>query len=102
MNLPLGRPFRLVPRGGPGLSCDSEGITLGGVPLARVWSDQGYRIPDARLGKLSIDWALLLKTIDTPQVRGFFDAVSEPDAVVIVRPSRLGGLYLLRRPTTMR
>jgi len=32
-------------------------------------NNQGYRIPDARLGKVSIDWSLILKTIDTAQVR---------------------------------
>ena len=29
--------YRLVPRGGPGLTCDSEGVALGGIPVA--WSD---------------------------------------------------------------
>src|SRR5580704_5250175 len=29
--------YRLVPRGGPGLTCDSEGVALGGITVA--WSD---------------------------------------------------------------
>ena len=31
--LSLGRWYRLVPRGGAGLSCDESGIALGPVPL---------------------------------------------------------------------
>ena len=48
MNLPLGRLYRLVPRGGPGLSCDADGVALGGVPLARVWSAAGRRQSEVR------------------------------------------------------
>jgi hypothetical protein len=39
MNLPLGRPFRLVDYGGPGLSCDENGVALGKVQL--VWRSMG-------------------------------------------------------------
>lgn len=39
MNLSLGRPFRLVPRGGPGLSCDDAGVALGDVELVRTQGD---------------------------------------------------------------
>ncbi len=35
MTLPHLRSFRLVARGGPGLSCDKDGVALGDVPL--VW-----------------------------------------------------------------
>lgn len=182
------RPFRLVLRGEPGLSCDEDGVALAGVQLVRaaenlgqadvrrveeLWEilrlaygpqspdvvqrchrglrraaaqleagdivrasleavmigfpdlapravaklaalaenitvnnrdvssrDLSYRIPDARLGNVSIDWTLIFKTISTPQIRGFFQADSEPDAVVIIRPSQLGrnSTYLIRRP----
>jgi len=62
---------------------------------------QTYRIPDARLGRVSFDWSLALKTISAPQIRGFFQADSEPEAVVIVRPSQLGrnATYLIPRPS---
>jgi hypothetical protein len=43
MNLPPGRPYRLVPRGGPGLSCDVDGVAFGDVSLVRVWSCDGRR-----------------------------------------------------------
>jgi hypothetical protein len=33
MNLPFGRHVRLVDRGGPGLSCDEDGVALGGIEL---------------------------------------------------------------------
>jgi hypothetical protein len=41
-----------------------------------------------------------LKTINSAQVRGFFRADSQPRAVVIIRPNRLGsgGAYLIPRP----
>src|ERR1700727_317975 len=41
MNLPPGRPFRLVTRGGPGLSCDDAGVALGGVELVRTVRSDG-------------------------------------------------------------
>jgi hypothetical protein len=36
MEVALQRPYRLMARGGPGLSCDDDGVALGGVDLARV------------------------------------------------------------------
>jgi hypothetical protein len=39
MVLEQNRFYRLVPRGGPGLACDAEGLTLAGVALAAVRSD---------------------------------------------------------------
>jgi hypothetical protein len=45
------------------------------------------------------DRSLTYKTISSPQIRGFFRADSQPRAVIIVRPSELGGFYLIRRPT---
>src|SRR5579883_1029121 len=54
MNLPLGRPFRLVARGEPGASCDKDGLALGGVPL--VWRDTSegrHRCEVRSLGDLS-------------------------------------------------
>ena len=57
-----------------------------------------FRIPDARLGDASFDWTLSSKTISAPQIRGFFRADLLPRAVVIIRPSELGGAYLIPRP----
>ena len=64
---------------------------------------QTYRIPDARLGRVSFDWSLALKTISAPQIRGFFQADSEPEAVIIVRPRQLGrdATYLIPRPSRL-
>ena len=53
-------------------------------------TDSTYRTPDARVGKVVYDWTLTRKTAGTPQVRGYFNADLKPDAVLIVRPSRLG------------
>jgi hypothetical protein len=39
MNAPLRHAYRLVPRGGAGLSFDENGLALGGVDLARVRQD---------------------------------------------------------------
>jgi hypothetical protein len=41
MNLSVGRPFHLVARGGPGLSCDDAGVALGGVELVRTARSDG-------------------------------------------------------------
>jgi hypothetical protein len=61
-----------------------------------------YRIPDARIGDISFDWTLSLKTMSSRQIKGFFDADARPKAVVIVRPSQYGNdtLYAIRRPIT--
>ncbi len=62
-----------------------------------------YRVPDAKVGKASFDWTLTLKTMSTPQVRGFFSADSQPSIVVIVRPTQLGpnSTYAISRPSTL-
>jgi len=39
MNIPLRHAYRLTERGGAGLSCDENGLALGGVDLARVRQD---------------------------------------------------------------
>jgi hypothetical protein len=59
-----------------------------------------YRIPDARIGDVVYDWTLSTKMPSDAQVRGFFSADSQPIAVVIIRPSQLGGygVYLIKRP----
>jgi hypothetical protein len=46
------------------------------------------------------DWTLSPKTISSAQIRGFFRADSQPRAVIIIRPSQLGGdsTYLIPRP----
>jgi hypothetical protein len=63
-------------------------------------SDQSYRRPDARVGKVSFDWSLVFKQFSSAQIRGFFRADSTPETVVIIRPSRLGGMtsYAIARP----
>jgi hypothetical protein len=62
--------------------------------------DQSYKVPDARIGNMSIDWTLTPKSLANAQVRGFFRADSAPDFVVIIRPSQLGGgrSYVITRP----
>ena len=66
-------------------------------------SDDGqtYRIPDARIRDVSFDWTLSLKTISSPQIRGFFSTYSWVGAVIIIRPSQFGGdyTYMIPRPT---
>lgn len=66
--------------------------------------NQSYRIPDARLGNVTIDWSIALKRVSDPQIRGFFEADSKPDAVVIIRPNELGpnSSYLITRPANLR
>lgn len=63
-----------------------------------------FRVPDARIGDISFDWTLSLKTILSQQIRGFFAADSRPIGVVIVRPSQLGrnSTYLIPRPAEPR
>jgi hypothetical protein len=63
-------------------------------------TDTTYRIPDARVGRLAIDMTLTRKTLTTPQIRGFFNSDFLPEAVIIVRPSQLGGgsTYVITRP----
>ena len=65
----------------------------------RTWT-----VPDARVGNISFDWTLTLKTIANPQIRGFFAADSRPGGVVIVRPTQLGAnnTYIIPRPTVLR
>jgi hypothetical protein len=63
-------------------------------------STKTYRVPDARIRDVTIDWTLVPKTIMTEQTRGFFRADSQPRAVVVIRPSQLGpnSTYLIPRP----
>jgi hypothetical protein len=63
-----------------------------------------YRIPDARVGDIVYDWTLESKDLSYPQVGAFFRTDSQPSAVIIIRPSRLGGdgTYLIRRPAKIR
>jgi len=65
---------------------------------------QGYRIPDARIGDITYDWTLTLKTFNgTPQIRDYFRTESRVRAVIIIRPSQLGrnSTYLIPRATGM-
>jgi hypothetical protein len=79
---------------GPG-----EDVTINNRDYETLESGQNYRVPDAKLEDVAFDWTLSLKTISSAQIRGFFRADSQPRAVIIIRPSELGGSYLLPRPT---
>ena len=63
-----------------------------------------YRIPDARIGNVSFDRTIGVKTEKTPQVRDFFDADSKPIGVVIVMPTQVNkdGAFYIPRPSTAR
>jgi hypothetical protein len=76
-------------------------VTINNRDYETSENDESCRIPDARLGDVSIEWTLVPKTISTPQIRGFFRADSQPRAVVIIRPSELGSgsIYLIPRPS---
>lgn len=65
-------------------------------------SDPSYRIPDAKLGNVVFDWTLSPKSAATPQIVGYFRADSQPDWVIIIRPSAFGpgNVYMIRRPKT--
>jgi hypothetical protein len=60
--------------------------------------DRTYTIPDARVGNAAFDATLAQKTFSMKQIRGFFGSDFEPQMVVIVRPSRAGGSYVIMRP----
>jgi hypothetical protein len=59
-----------------------------------------FRIPDARIGDIAIEWTLAPKTMASAQVRGFLRADAQPRGVIIVSPSQLGhdSPYLIPRP----
>jgi hypothetical protein len=84
---------------GPG-----EDITINNRDYETSENDSSYRIPDARLRDVTFEWTLSPKTISSPQIRGFFRADSQPRAVVIIRPSKLGpdSTYLIPRPAKLR
>lgn len=74
-------------------------ITINNRDYDSSASDAAYRIPDARIGRISFDWTLTRKLRESPQIRGFFSAESMPEAVVIVRPRQIGpdSSYLITR-----
>jgi len=77
----------------------STGATLPiGVNNRAYAADGSYRIPDLRVGNAAFDPTLSLKTASTPQVQGFFNAKFAPSSVTIVRPTALGGSYIIPRP----
>jgi hypothetical protein len=82
---------------GPG-----RNITINNRDYDTSGPEKTYTVPDARVGDVSFDWTLTLKTIATEQVRGFFAADSNPVATGIVRPTPLGGSYLIPRPAVLR
>ena len=57
--------------------------------------DGSYRIPDVRVGNAAFDATLSLKIASTPQVRGFFGASFQPRNVIVVRPTQMGGSYII-------
>ncbi|MBW6528454.1 hypothetical protein KZ813_16545 [Sphingomonas sp. RHCKR7] len=59
---------------------------------------QGYRIPDMRIGDVFFDVTLREKRMSDGQIRDFFRGRSRPSAIVIVRPVKEGGSYIIRRP----
>jgi hypothetical protein len=75
-------------------------ITINNWDPSAPESGSSRRIPDARIGRTSIDWTIADKTIATRQVREFFQTVSKPDEVIIIRPSQLsgGGVRFIPRP----
>jgi hypothetical protein len=81
----------------------SRGVSFGPRQYVTVNSrqyaaDGSYRIPDAQVGRVSMDWSLTAKTDSTPQVQGFFNARSSPVGVIIIRPTQVGGSYYIPRP----
>jgi hypothetical protein len=76
------------------------GVTINNRDYETSENGQSYRLSDLRIRDVSFDWTLWPKTISTPQIRGFFRADSQPRAVIIIRPSQLGGdnTYLIPRP----
>jgi hypothetical protein len=84
---------------GPG-----EDITVNSRDYETSENDTSYRIPDAGLRDITFEWTLSPKTISSPQIRGFFRADSQPRAVIVIRPSKLGpdSTYLIPRPARLR
>ena len=60
-------------------------------------ADGSFRIPDVRVGNAAFDATLSLKIASTPQVKGFFGASFQPRNVVVVRPTQMGGSYIIPR-----
>jgi hypothetical protein len=76
-------------------------ITINNRDYDTSGSKKTYKVPDARLGDVSFDWTLTMKMPFDRQIRGFFNADSQPWIVVIVRPADWGSTYLIRRPETL-
>jgi hypothetical protein len=81
-----------------------QNITINSRDYDSASSPRTFRIPDARVGDISFDWTLTLKTIASGQIRGFFFADAKPVGVIIVRPSQLKGdsIYFIPRPANLR
>jgi hypothetical protein len=71
MSTSLARSYRLVTRGGAGLACDKDGVTLGGVDLAHVRQGAGSVLRCEVRTPAEIAW--ILQAAYGPQ----------PDAVVL-------------------
>lgn len=61
-------------------------------------SERRYRLPDARVDDLALDASIREKTLRDEQVQGYFKGDFKPAHVAIVRPTQLGGSYLISRP----
>lgn len=89
---------------------DQYGIDAAGRGPVRVnrrendssGSELSFRLPDARVGDIAYDVTLTQKTLNTPQVRGFFNTDFKPSHVVIIRPHQVGlhASYVITRPET--
>ena len=82
---------------------NQEGVKYVGVGAVRVnrneriGTDGRFRRPDARVGDVAFEVSLTGKTSKTPQISGFFEANFHPSAVVLIRPSKVGPSYIIRR-----
>lgn len=63
-------------------------------------TDATYRIPDVRISRVAFDATISRKTPGQGQIRGFFNSDFGPTAVIVVRPTSLGGSYLITRPAS--
>jgi len=81
---------------------ESLGISIEG-DLVRVHRGENltylrYRIPDARVGDIYFDISLEEKTPGHEQIVDYFNTMSKPRYVVIVRPRQRGRSYIITPP----
>ncbi len=61
---------------------------------------RSYKIPDLRVADIYFDASISTKTPGLDQIVGYFDSKARPTYVIIVRPSSLGGLYIITPPSS--